>query len=90
MTGQRVTAVLCDRPYSPAGMDEETYVVRIYRRNTVAPSIPGAATGRRRDDRVALSGVIEDVEIGERRVFHDIGGLWEVLSRTTHGNSGSK
>jgi len=61
-------------------MDEETYVVRIYRRDRVAVSMPRAGSGRRRHDQIALSGVIEDVEAGERRAFHDIGELWAILS----------
>jgi len=67
-------------------MDEETYVVRIYRRARVAVPIPGAGSGRRRHDQVALSGVIEDVEQGERHAFHDIGELWVILTHA--GQSG--
>jgi len=63
-------------------MGEETYVVRIYRRARVADPIPRKGLDRRRYDQIALSGVIEDVEQGERRSFHDIGELWAILSDT--------
>ena len=62
-------------PTLPYGMDEATFVVRIYRRVR-------AGSGRRRHDRIALAGLIEDVEIGERRAFHDIEELWAILSHT--------
>jgi hypothetical protein len=57
-------------------MDEATFVVRIYRKVR-------AGSGRRRHDRIALAGLIEDVEIGERQAFHDIEELWTILSHTT-------
>jgi hypothetical protein len=56
-------------------MDEATFVIRIYRRAR-------AGSGRRRHDRIALAGLVEDVEIGERHAFHDIEELWTILSHT--------
>ena len=56
-------------------MDEATFVVRIYRRVR-------AGSGRRLHDRIALAGLIEDVEIGKRHAFHDIEELWAILSHT--------
>ena len=67
-------------------MDEETYVVRIYRRNCTALPRPGAGARRRRHDQVTLAGVVEDVEVGDRRVFHDIGELWAILAHSENTN----
>jgi len=64
-------------------MSEESYVVRIYRKQ--APAAPADAAqcsdgGRRRYDRMKLIGVVELVERGERRAFHDIEELWTILA----------
>jgi hypothetical protein len=63
-------------------MDEATFVVRIYRGAHLTASVSRAGSGRRRHDRTALSGVIEEVEFGERQAFHDIEELWAILCRT--------
>jgi hypothetical protein len=49
---------------------------------------PGKTAGpraarRRQHDRIALTGMIEMVERGERRAFHDIEELWGILCGTT-------
>ena len=72
-------------------MNEESYVVRIYRkgprtlaarRARVASTKEAANTaGRRRaHDQVAIAGTVEDVEHGMRRYFRDIEELWAILS----------
>lgn len=63
------------------GMDEATFVVRIYRRARPTAPMPRAGSGRRRHDQIALSGVIEDVEVGERQAFNGIEDLWAILCR---------
>jgi hypothetical protein len=64
-------------------MDEQSYVIRIYRRGKLP--VPGSRTTdhRRRQDRVTLTGTIDVVEHGERRTFHDMEELWGILCRTT-------
>ncbi len=61
-------------------MDEESYVIRIYRKEAQPAHHTG---GRRNHDRVALTGLVEAVERGERRSFHDIEELWAILTGST-------
>jgi len=56
-------------------MDGESYVVRIYRREP-----EGNAQGRRTTDRVAIDGIVEEVESGGRSSFHGIEELWDCLA----------
>jgi hypothetical protein len=57
-------------------MNGESYVVRIYRRDAKK-----AAQARRSTDRVALDGIVEEVENGGRSSFHGIEELWDCLAR---------
>jgi hypothetical protein len=56
-------------------MRGESYVIRIYRR------AKKKASARRGYDRVALNGIVEEAESGERRSFRGIEELWGFLSR---------
>lgn len=57
-------------------MNGESYVVRIYRRDSRR-----AAQARRNSDRVVLDGIVEEAEGGGRASFHGIEELWERLAR---------
>ena len=57
-------------------MNGESYVVRIYRRET-----KGNAQARRATDRIAIDGIVEEAEGGGRTSFHGIEELWERLAR---------
>jgi hypothetical protein len=57
-------------------MSGESYVVRIYRRET-----KGNAQARRTTDRVAIDGIVEEVESGGRSSFHGIEELWDCIAR---------
>ena len=67
-------------------MSDESCVIRIYRKEASAGVDPGT---RRRTDRIALAGMVEFVEGGTRRPFHDIEELWTILtgSRNTVGGT---
>ena len=60
-------------------MSEQSYVIRIYRREILLKPRRTNGNGRRRLDRIALTGVVEKVEHGECMAFHDIEELWTVL-----------
>lgn len=60
-------------------MSEQSYVIRIYRQEMLLEPRRPNGSGRRRHDRIALTGVVERVEHGERLAFHDIEELWTVL-----------
>jgi len=68
-------------------MREESYVIRIYRKEKLPAPMQRVGGSRRQHDHVTLTGVIEMVERGERRAFHDIEELWGILSGTA-GKSG--
>ena len=61
-------------------MNEESFVIRLYRKERLPAAMRRAEGGRRRHDETTLSGIVEIVERGERRAFHDIEGLWEILA----------
>jgi hypothetical protein len=74
-----------------AVMSEESYVVRIYRKearaiavrragNASAVGATNAVSRRRAHDRTVLAGTVEVVEYGERQYFRDIEELWAILS----------
>ena len=67
-------------------MSEQSYVVRIYRKEILMEPGRPNGSGRRRHDRIALTGVVEMVERGERLAFHDIEELWTVLVGTAGEN----
>ena len=54
---------------------EDSYVVRIYRRER------GSGTGRRSHDRVALTGTVEHADTGAHWAFHDVEELWAALAQ---------
>ncbi len=71
-------------------MGEETYMVRIYRKESQAVSARRAGDAsanrrrkggcrRRAHDSIALAGTVENVEHGERRYFRGIEELWVIL-----------
>lgn len=66
-------------------MGEESYVIRIYRKEPMPAPMQRAGGSRRHHDHIALTGVIEMVEHGERRAFHDIEELWAILTGTAGG-----
>ena len=74
-----------------AVMSEESYVVRIYRKEARAIAVrragdasaveaTNAVSRRRAHDRAVLAGTVEVVEYGERQYFRDIEELWAILS----------
>ena len=67
-------------------MSEQSYVIRIYRKEALPPSPQPHGSGRRRHDGIALTGVIETVAHGKRLAFHDMEELWAVLIGTTGKN----
>ena len=62
-------------------VSEESYVVRIYRKERVPGSVPSIGPGRRSHDGITVASVVEDIERGVRRYFRDIDELWAILSR---------
>jgi hypothetical protein len=65
-------------------MAQESYVVRIYRKQASAGPV------RRVRDGVALVGVVEDVRSGVRHSFHDIEELWSILAACDPNNGGDR
>lgn len=63
-------------------MSEESFIVRVYRQGR-RPGPEGRA-----HDQATLTGVVEIVDRGERRSFHDIEELWTILAGT--GGKGEK
>jgi len=61
-------------------MNEESYIIRIYRKGALPVSIRRADGSRRGYDRLAVTGIVEVVEREEQRAFHTIDELWEILS----------
>jgi hypothetical protein len=72
-------------------MSEESYIVRIYRKearaiaarragDVSAVEITNAVSRRRAHDLAMLAGTVEVVERGERQFFRDIEELWAILS----------
>lgn len=60
-------------------MREQSYIVRIYRRN-------GKAKGKD-----GLDGIVEIPESGQRAAFHDAQGLWTILAESKRpGRKGRK
>jgi hypothetical protein len=57
-------------------MSEQSYIVRIYRREK------RGGMARRAQDRVAITGVVENVSDGLRQGFNDIDQLWAILAKT--------
>jgi hypothetical protein len=57
---------------------DDSYVVRIYRRDT--------RQGQDDQDQVSLTGVVEHAASGSRTTFHDINELWHVLANAASGN----
>ncbi|MBU1426020.1 MAG: hypothetical protein KKH12_03270 [Gammaproteobacteria bacterium] len=55
-------------------MNEQSYIVRIYR------STCRRGSARRNHDNVALDGIVEFPANGEHRVFHDVEELWRILA----------
>jgi hypothetical protein len=50
-------------------MDEQSYVIHIYRRELRAESQSDAGDRRRQQQRIGLIGTVDLVECGERRAF---------------------
>ena len=71
-------------------MSEESYVVRIYRKERIPGSVPSIGPGRRSHDGITVAGTVEDVERGERRYFRDIEELWAILSRPARPVAGRR
>jgi len=61
-------------------MNEESYVIRIYRKDSLPAPMRRAEGGRRDYDRMAMTGIVEIVEREEQRAFHGIEELWGILS----------
>jgi hypothetical protein len=56
-------------------MDEQSYIIRVYR---------GAirhGSARRNHDAIALDGIVESPASGEHSVFHNVEELWTILAR---------
>jgi len=68
-------------------MNEESYVIRIYRKDALPVSMRRAEGGRRDYDRLAVTGIVEVVEREEKRAFHGIEELWGILSGTGHNKA---
>jgi len=53
-------------------MDEESYVIRIYRKDSLPASMRRAKGGRRGYDSLSITGIVEIVERAEQQAFHGI------------------
>lgn len=65
--------------YVAPNMSEESYIVRIYRKQELPEAMRHANEGRRLYDRIALTGMVEGAEGGERLAFHNAEELWSAL-----------
>ena len=68
-------------------MNEESYIIRIYRKDALPASMRRAEGGRRDYDRMAVTGIVEVVEREEKRAFHNIDELWGILSGARLGDT---
>lgn len=68
-------------------MNEESYVIRIYRKDALPAAMRRIEGGKRGYDRLAVTGVVEIVERGEQRAFHGIEELWGILSGARRSNT---
>jgi hypothetical protein len=56
-------------------MNEQSYIIRIYR-SAIRPGF-----SRRNHDAVTLDGIVESPASGEHIAFHDVEELWTILAR---------